>query len=118
MWTVVFCDEFDDEFSNNFDQNLQNTILAKARALEKGGPTIGRPYVDTLNDSRHPNMKELRFDHADGTWRLAFVFDPDRNAVVLVAGDKSGVSQKRFYKQLIRKADQRYDNHLASLKRK
>lgn len=61
-------------------------------------------------------MKELRFKAADGVWRVAFAFDPKRNAVLLVAGDKSGGSENRFYKQLIKTADDRFDTHLAQLK--
>jgi hypothetical protein len=60
-------------------------------------------------------MKELRFEGAGGEWRAAFAFDPQRKAIILVAGDKSGVSQKRFYKQLITKADRRFAAHLAKL---
>jgi hypothetical protein len=61
-------------------------------------------------------MKELRFHAADGEWRVAFAFDTKRKAILLVAGDKSGGSQKRFYRELIRKADGRFDRHLARLK--
>jgi hypothetical protein len=43
-------------------------------------------------------------------------FDTKRKAILLMAGDKSGVSQKRFYRELIRKADKRFDAHLAKLK--
>lgn len=43
------------------------------------------------------NLKELRFDAADGVWRVAFAFDPTRRAVPLVAGDKAGQSTRRFY---------------------
>ena len=71
--------------------------------------------MDTLNGSRHANMKELRFNVADGEWRLAFAFDPARKAVLLIAGDKSGGSARRFYRTLIRKADERFDRHLARL---
>jgi hypothetical protein len=60
-------------------------------------------------------MKELRFNAADGVWRVAFAFDPLRRAIILVASDKSGVSQKRFYKQLINTADRRFTNHLNRL---
>ncbi len=63
-------------------------------------------------------MKELRFDAADGVWRVAFAFDPKRKAILLVAGDKSGVSERKFYKRLIVKADDRFDAHLACLKQK
>ncbi len=60
-------------------------------------------------------MKEMRFNAADGAWKVTFAFDPSRNAILLVGGDKSGLSSKRFYRELIRKADQRFDRHLARL---
>ena len=60
-------------------------------------------------------MKELRFYAADGVWRVAFAFDPKRCAILLVAGDKSGSSEDRFYKQLIKKADARFQIHLDRL---
>jgi hypothetical protein len=63
-------------------------------------------------------MKVLRFDAADGVWRVAVAFDPMRKAILLVAGDKSGVSQSKFYKRLIAKAGDRFDAHLARLKQK
>ena len=72
--------------------------------------------MDTLNDSRHTNMKELQFSAKDGKWRVAFAFDPKRQAVLLAAEDKSGGSEKRFYRRLIHKADERFDAHLARLK--
>jgi hypothetical protein len=67
---------------------------------------------DTLKGSEYPNMKELRFRADDGVWRVAFAFDPRRNAILLIAGDKSGTSQARFYKRLIATADARYGAHL------
>ena len=63
-------------------------------------------------------MKELRFSAADGEWRVAFAFDPARKAILLIAGDKSGVSENRFYRELTRKADSRFDAHLSRLKEK
>jgi hypothetical protein len=70
----------------------------------------------TLKGSKQANMKEMRFSAADGEWRAAFAFDPKWKAILLFAGDKSGVSQKRFYKQLIAKADSRFSDHLENLK--
>ena len=61
-------------------------------------------------------MKELRFEASDGEWRVAFAFDPRRQAILLIVGDKSGRSQKRFYEQLIAKADGRFSAHLDRLK--
>ncbi len=116
-WTVEFHDEFVPEF-RRLHRHVQDEIFAIARLLERFGPQLGRPRVDTLNGSRHANMKEMRFDAADGAWRLAFAFDPGRNAILLVAGDKSGGSSRRFYRALIRKADERFDRHLAGLAEK
>jgi len=81
-------------------------------------PHLERPHVGTLKDSKHANLKELRFDADDGVWRVAFAFDPKRKAILLVAGDKSGKSEKAFYKRLIKKADKRFDDHLEELKSK
>jgi hypothetical protein len=88
-----------DEFKPEFDglhENVRTELLALSLVLQEFGPQLGRPRVDTLNGSRHANMKELRFSTADGEWRVAFAFDPRRKAILLVAGDKSGGSEKRF----------------------
>lgn len=60
-------------------------------------------------------MKELRFSAAGGEWRVAFAFDAKRKAILLVGGDKSGVGERHFYRELIRKADGRFDRHQARL---
>jgi hypothetical protein len=115
-WIVEMADEFKPEF-DLLHKDVRTEILAMALVLEKFGPQLGRPRVDTLKGSSHANMKELRFSAAGGEWRVAFVFDPRRRAILLVAGDKSGGSEKRFYRELIRKADDRFEAHLARLRR-
>ena len=114
-WIVRLDDTFDPEF-DELPTEVQDELLAHAHMLENFGPMLGRPWVDTLNGSRHANMKELRFSVADGVWRVAFAFDPERRAVLLVAGNKSGISGWRFYGRLLRKADERFDAHLERLK--
>ena len=116
-WVVEIGDEFELEF-DALHEDVQTEILALSRLLQELGPQLGRPRVDTLKGSRHPNMKELRFSAADGEWRVAFAFDAKRKAILLVGGDKSGRGEKRFYRELIRKADDRFDAHLIRLKRK
>lgn len=113
-WAVEMADEFEPEFQA-LHEDVRTEILALAIVLEQFGPQLGRPRVDTLKGSRHANMKELRFSAADGEWRVAFAFDRRRAAILLVAGDKSGGSRKRFYRELIRKADERFDAHLARI---
>jgi hypothetical protein len=115
-WEAEFHEEFDPEF-DALPEDVQDEIRALAGVLEKIGPILGRPRADTLNGSRYANMKELRFEASDGVWRVAFAFDPRRKAVLLAAGDKSGVSEKRFYRQLIEKADRRFDDHLSRIKK-
>ena len=114
-WTVEFHRDFDREYEE-LDEAVQDELLAQLKLLETFGPQLGRPRVDTLNGSEHANMKELRFDAAGGVWRFAFAFDPKRNAIVLCGGDKSGGSEKKFYKGLIQKADARFSAHVARLK--
>ena len=115
-WAIEFHPEFEPEF-DELPEAVQDELLAQLQLLAQFGPTLGRPRVDTLNGSKHANMKELRFDADDGIWRVAFGFDPNRTGILLVAGDKSGGSQKAFYKQLIKKADERFDAHLAPMKK-
>ena len=94
---------------------MRTEILALARLLQQFGPQLGRPRVDTLKGSRHANLKELRLSAAGGEWRVAFAFDTRRKGILLIAGDKSGGSEKRFYRELLRKADERFDARLARL---
>lgn len=115
-WLVRFHDAFEAEF-DEMTIDVQEELLATAKLLEDYGPKLGRPRADTLKGSQYANMKELRFKAADGVWRVAFAFDPNREAVLLVAGDKSGGSEDKFYKRLIKKADERYGEHLAAAKK-
>lgn len=115
-WVVELGDEFELDF-DSLQEGVRSEILALALVLQQFGPQLGRPRVDTLKGSSHANLKELRLDAAGGVWRVAFAFDPKRKAILLVAGDKSGGSETKFYRELIRKADKRFDAHLARLKK-
>jgi hypothetical protein len=113
-WLVEFHSEFDVEMQE-LPIAVQDEILVLANLLASRGPRLGRPQSDTLNGSKFANMKELRFNAADGVWRVAYAFDSRRRAILLVAGDKAGSGSRRFYQKLIRKADQRFDAHLKSI---
>jgi len=116
-WSVDFHPKFKEEY-DQLSEAVQNGLLASITPLQEFGPSLGRPDVDTLKDSRYANMKELRFRAGGGVWRVAFAFDPRRNAILLVAGDKSGVGERTFYVRLIDKADKRYKEHLRTLESK
>ena len=117
MWLVRTTDDFDEWFTD-LDDDAQTEVIAVVGLLKLLGPRLGRPHADTLNGSKYANMKELRATTADAVLRIAFAFDPDRTGILLVGGDKSGVSKKLFYKRLIEKADKSYAAHLAALKAK
>lgn len=109
-WLVDMHPDFEGEYEG-LDRAVQMELFAKVKLLEEFGPQLRRPHADTLEGSKHDNMKELRFKADNGVWRVAFAFDPTRQAILLVAGDKSGTSQKRFYKDLIKKAVITYEEY-------
>lgn len=116
-WMIEFHKAFAEEVVV-LDRSVKKQLAVSIKFLEEFGPQLKRPYADTLKGSSYSNMKELRFNSNDGVWRIAYAFDPDRKAILLVGGDKSGVSQKRFYKSLIKKADERFAQYLSELDRK
>jgi hypothetical protein len=88
-------------------------VIFSIEELEQAGPGLGRPLVDTVKGSRFLNMKELR---PTRTIRVFFAFDPRRMAVLLIGGDKAGQT-KRFYRQLVSKADKIYEAHLQRIEK-
>ena len=108
-WKIIFDNDFESWFFAQ-DEDFQDEALAALRVLERRGPMLGRPRVDTVKGSRFPNMKELRVQFHGDPYRLLFAFDPERHAVVLVGGNKAG--KKRWYKDNIPVADKRYQKHL------
>ena len=111
-WPTVCTPEFVDWWES-LDEDERASVDTAVTVLETFGPNLGRPRVDTLYDSRHANMKELRLSHDGRPIRVFFAFDPTRSAALLIGGDKSG--EKRFYKRLLPVADAIYDRHLTRL---
>ncbi len=111
-WTVLFDEEFA-EWLDTFDQDLRIKIASHVDLLEQFGHNLGRRRVDRVKGSAFSNMKELRIRHRGEPRRVLFAFDPDRNAVLLVGGNKGGA--RRWYDHQIRIADQRFRRHLDRL---
>jgi hypothetical protein len=114
MWEVEYTDEFS-LWWEDLTEDEQDAIARTVETLRRVGPPLGRPQVDTVNGSRHSNMKELRTQYAGRPFRTFFVFDPRRAAILLIGGDKTG--DKRFYDRMIPLADSLYDAHLAQLRK-
>lgn len=114
-WKVATTDEFDDWFAS-LGPDAQAELIARVELLKVYGPRLGRPHVDTLKGSRYANLKELRASTPAQVLRVAFAFDPERAAILLIGGDKVGTSKALFYRRLIAKAESLFEKHLRSLR--
>lgn len=97
-WEVSFTDQFEDWW-DSLDEEAQDAIAGRVEVLEAIGPALGRPSVDQIKVSRHQNVKELRAS-SDGTLRVLFAFDPRREAILLIGGNKSG-AWNRWYEEMV-----------------
>jgi hypothetical protein len=111
-WRAERTDEFK-EWWESLPRAEKQKVAIYVEVLKEAGPYAGRPQVDSVEGSRHPNMEELRVTQ---TIRVFFAFDPRRVAILLIGGDKTGKT-KRFYRQMISKADKIYDAHLRRIKK-
>jgi hypothetical protein len=73
--------------------------------LEEFGPNLNRPHADTLKGSKIKNLKELRVKTFEHIYRITFLFDKERDGILLIGGDKKGVNQQKFYKDLIKESE-------------
>jgi hypothetical protein len=108
-WEVLYTDQFGEWF-DGLGEEQQDAVIARVDLLEAHGPALGRPTVDTIAGSRHQNMKELRVSKG-GAIRVLFAFDPKRQAILLIGGDKSG-RWREWYEAAIPLADGLYDEYL------
>lgn len=114
MWTVDV--ELIVEWLDALDEDSWEQVMAAIEVLKDLGPHLGRPLVDTVAASRHKNLKELRPGSSGRSeLRVLFAFDPERHAIMLVAGDKAG-NWTRWYKKNIPAADDLFDGHLQRLR--
>jgi hypothetical protein len=112
LWEVITSENYDNWLIEQ-SKDTQIAILGKVYLLEEQGPNLGRPHADTLKGSKKlSNLKELRPKTDAHVFRIAYIFDPERKALLLTGGDKKGKNEKKFYKDLIRKAEQIYAAYL------
>lgn len=105
MWTVESTDEYQEWFSHQ-DGEAKEAILGVVLLLREFGPLLSRPHADTLKGSTYKNLKELRAKTASQILRVAFLFDEQRKALLLIGGNKRGANEKDFYKKLIADAEE------------
>jgi hypothetical protein len=113
VWEVEVTDQFLDWWSE-LTVEQQESLTARVDLLAERGPDLGRPVVDRIHMSRHHSMKELRAAQG-GALRVLFMFDPRRQAILLLGGDKSG-EWNAWYAWAVPLADDLYDTYLAELR--
>lgn len=72
------------------------------------------PYSSKVTTSNHSAMRELRVQHQGRPYRVLYIFDPRRVAILLLGGDKTG--DDRWYEKNVPEADHLYDEHLSEIK--
>jgi hypothetical protein len=110
-WEVETTDEYDTWFLEQTEDS-QVSIRMKVELLTEYGPYLSRPHADTLKGSNLSNLKELRAQTESHVFRVAFLFDVERKAILLIGGDKKGKNEKRFYQSLIKQAEAIYKQYL------
>jgi hypothetical protein len=78
--------------------------------LEQHGPILQYPWSSQIRGSKLRTMRELRYQHGGDPYRVLYVFDPERQAVLLLGGNKGG--NARWYIQNIPKAERLYQQYL------
>lgn len=111
--TILRTPDLFDPWFNTLGDADQDRIVAAVNMLAAQGPALRRPLVGSIETSQYPNMKELR---PTNSIRILFAFDPNRDAILLLGGDKRGQWSK-WYRTAIPEADARYAEHLADLER-
>jgi hypothetical protein len=112
MWEVEVTDQFN-EWWDGLTADQQDSVTDRVDLLAESGPDLGRPVVERIHSSRHHNMKELRAAKG-GALRVLFMFDPRRQVILLLGGDKSG-EWDAWYRWAVPLADDLYDTHLTEL---
>lgn len=112
-WEVNGTDQFAEWFSE-LDEAQQDQVIVVVELLAEQGPQLDRPFADRIKGSKHHNMKELRPRGAAKHCRILFMFDPRRQAILLVGGDKSGEWVK-WYATAIPKAENLYADYITQL---
>lgn len=106
MWKVNVTEEYE-EWYKSLDKDSMSELYYLTELLRLNGPELSRPYADIIHGSKKiKNLKELRGRTSETVLRVSFFFDRERKAILLIGGDKKGVNEKKFYKDLIKRSEE------------
>jgi hypothetical protein len=112
MTDVLFTDEFE-TWWDGLSMEEQDSVDRVVRMLIEEGPSLRFPYSSGVEGSAYSHMRELRVQHQGRPYRVLYAFDPERNALLLIGGDKTG--NGRWYEIFVPIADRLYRRHLKDL---
>ncbi len=111
MTNVIVTDVFA-HWYGSLDEEDDDAVYRVVDLLEALGPRLGFPYSSAIEGSRYA-LRELRVQSRGRPIRILYAFDPKRQAVLLIGGDKTG--KDRFYVQMIPQAERLWKEYLADL---
>ena len=114
MVDVRYTDEFE-QWWNSLDEAEQISVDAKVGMLESMGIALGDPHSSKILTSQFGQMRELKIQHQGRPYRLLYAFDPERSAVLLIGGDKTG--NNRWYEIFVPLADRIFTQYLKESKK-
>jgi len=112
-WDVEYTDEFE-AWWTGLNEEEQIDIDAVVGLLEEKGPHLPYPYSSDVKGAKYGSIRELRIQHEGKPYRILYVFDPRRTAILLIGGKKTGGN--RWYNKYVPMAERIYENHLQTLK--
>ena len=114
-WEVEFTDEFE-EWWHTLSESEQGKVDARVTLLMERGPNLGFPFSSQVQTSRFPEMRELRAQAGGDPLRMLYAFDPQRTAILLAGGDKTG--DDKWYDRMVPVADTLFETHLVEIRKK
>jgi hypothetical protein len=109
MIEIIFTDEFGEWF-DMLSENEQGDIFDVVRKLEAKGVALEFPHCSAVQGASEP-LRELRPRQGRSPLRPIYAFDPRRDAVLIIGGNKAG--DPRFYRRLIPVAERVWREYLA-----
>jgi hypothetical protein len=104
---IVVTDQFRDWYLS-LDEKDADAIEFSVGLLEQFGVALGAPHSSRIVGTA---LRELRVQSGGRPLRAFYAFDPKRQAVLLIGGDKTG--DGRFYRKMIAEATALWNEYRA-----
>jgi len=111
MVEVIATDEFLEWF-DALEKVHSLSVAVAVTKLETEGVALGHPASSAINGCSFA-LRELRVKSSGHALRVFYAFDPQRDAVLIIGGDKTGQNSDDFYKRMIAVSERIWKEYLA-----